>query len=424
MEKNGWCFGIKELMDFKRYLYKTKILTTMNKNNIKKILLERTGRNDLPSEQELANYLARSFPEETPEQKLFNDHWGLYSAHPDKIVQRVLLCTTATAPVVNYFIKNKYDILVSHHDNLHSLEQVPQIIFHSTMDMNQKGHNQYFLKRMGLNNLRQKHDVAVEGDLYKPLTKDQFIEYLGKHGFEVKGLVWESPEADNQIQHVLYCSGGGGMLLGPNHIIDLSQVTADVYVTGELYTHPRNTPNQFKYIIELGHTPSEKPIFKWVRNLLHNRWSNLQIDLAPDDIDYFGVDSYKAREEEYAQRIADNPNYGQQGFNFSDQVVTEFGIYLAELGVEPEVVDQIDYAIYEIENLPRAIYADEHAYYIKGLALLRQNLLGMYAFETAEIDNINSMLDDIVTEVESKDIINENNLDDNPPPDDDLGDLV
>jgi len=275
----------------------------MRFNNISKILHEATNREGLPSQQEVANFLAKYYPEESEEDKLFHDHWGLFSKKPNGVVKRILLCTTPTTTIINFAKKEKYDLVISHHDFLFNNPEVPQIIYHSAMDESERGHNKYFMTKMGLKNLKEHHKVLLQGDLYKPLTLDQFKEHLIKRGFEINGMVWERPDADNQISSVLYCSGMGGMLLGSNHIIDARKFPADVYVTGELTSNPANVQgNPFKYIIELGHTSSEKPLFKWIKNMLLNRWKNLQVDLADKTMDIWGSDTYKARMEQDAQR--------------------------------------------------------------------------------------------------------------------------
>ena len=272
---------------------------------IRKILMERTDREGFPTQQEVANFLARYYPEEKAEDKLFHDHWGLFSNDPNGVVKKILLCTTPTQQLVKFCKDNQYDLLISHHDFLFHVAGVPQIIYHSAMDESEKGHNKYFVRKMGLKNRRQLHKVVVGGDMHKPMTLDEFKAKLISAGFEINGLVWESPQADNKIESVWYCSGMGGMLLGPNHIIDISKVPADVYVTGELTSDPARTKTQFKYIIELGHTSSEKPLFKWIKNQLLNRWRNVQIDLADRDMDIWGDDNYKNKMDRQAKADAE-----------------------------------------------------------------------------------------------------------------------
>ncbi len=275
----------------------------MNLDIIRSILLEKTNRAGLPTQQEIANFLARYYPEEKSEDKLFGDNWGLFSKNPSGIVQKILLCTTPTDAIMRLAKKQGYDIVISHHDFLFRQQDVPQIIYHSAMDEAKRGHNRYFMNKLGIKNIVEHHKVLLQGNLYKPLTLEEFQQHLIQRGFEINGLVWENPKtADNNIQSVLYCSGMGGMLLGPNHIINALQFPADVYVTGELTSDPSRIPNNpFKYIIELGHTSSEKPLFKWIKNMLRNRWENLQIDLADKEIDIWGSDTYKARMDQQAQ---------------------------------------------------------------------------------------------------------------------------
>lgn len=264
--------------------------------------MERTNREGFPTQQEIANFLAKYYPEESAEDKLFHDHWGLFTQNKEGVVKRVLLCTTPTSQIINFAKENKYDLVISHHDFLFNHPEVPQIIYHSTMDEAEKGHNQYFIMKMGLKNKKQYHKVLVGGDLYKPLTLEQFKQHLIRRGFEINGVVWSNPNADDQIESVLYCSGLGGYLLGPNHIIDATKYQADVYVTGELTTNPDNMRNNpFKYIIELGHTSSEKPLFKWVKNMLLNRWRNIEVDLASNEMDIWGDDNLKNKMAKQAQ---------------------------------------------------------------------------------------------------------------------------
>ena len=297
----------------------------MDLNLIRKILMERTNREGFPTQQEVADFLAQYYPEEKEEDKLFHDSWGLYSKNPTGIVKKILLCTTLTQELIQHSKDNHYDLLVSHHDFKFNHPDVPQIIYHSAMDEADKGHNMYFVRKMGLQNFRALHKVVVGGDMYKPMTLDEFKAKLISAGFEINGLVWESPEADNNIQSVWYCSGMGGMLLGPNHIIDISKVPADVYVTGELISDPAKTKTQFKYIIELGHTSSEKPLFKWIKNMLRNRWQNVQVDLADNVMDIWGMDNYKNRmvhkakaDAEWEERNKNKPTYEPTNFDDDD----------------------------------------------------------------------------------------------------------
>ena len=255
--------------------------------------IDEATRNEFPTQQEVADYLAQWFPnEESAESKLFADKWGLYSANPKGIVQKIMLATTPTRKVFTYARNQGYGLLITHHNTeFKDKGQMGQIIYHSTMDSSNYGHQPYFAKKMGLKNVRKLHDIVYMGELYKPLTLDEFKDYLEKHSFKIGGKIYVNQDiGDGLIRTVVYCSGGGGLLVGQNEvskeIMDVSGVDADVYVTGQMYEQGIKGM-KFKYVVELGHTNSEQPLFKDIKVKLQNRWANVQIDIADKAIDKF-----------------------------------------------------------------------------------------------------------------------------------------
>jgi putative NIF3 family GTP cyclohydrolase 1 type 2 len=273
-------------------------------NQIFESTINENARDIFPTQKQVEQYLIKFYPKEK-EHKLFHDHYGLYSAIPNEPVKKILLCTTPTTEIVKQFDNENYDLLISHHDFLMG---IPQIIFHSIMDEETTyGHNIYFAKRMGLKDIEFK-SVILSGKLYKPLTIDELLKYLEKHGFKVDGIVHKNSivnSKDDLLSSIVFCSGHGGMLINDKALIsmkwvndpnfDLRNVEKDVYITGELLKRKDLDNNKFKYIIELGHTNSEKPLFKWMKNRLLNKWPKLQIDLANNDIDFFGKDQLSGR---------------------------------------------------------------------------------------------------------------------------------
>jgi len=251
--------------------------------------IRRARREDFPTQQQIMEFLSKYFPKETPEQRLFNDRYGLQNADPSAVVKRILICTTPSSGVVRDFTAGGYDLLISHHD---MPAGVPQIIMHSTMDFGDKGHNAYFAQRIGLRDFHRVGGYFAAGTLYKPMHIIEFKHFLQMRGFPIEGMIWRNPESKDQwIQSVLFCSGMGGCFFKgqycANKEMDLHNIDADVFVTGHLLAHPKETPNKFKFIIELGHTPSEKPVFTKVKIWLKNRWQNLEIDFAKADVDRF-----------------------------------------------------------------------------------------------------------------------------------------
>lgn len=268
--------------------------------NFKNVIIEAQQRDALPTYNELFKYLSKFYPENLKE-GLKDIRYGMYNIkNPNKEIQKVLLCTTVTEEVKTKAINENFDLTITHHP---FLKDVPGIIFHLTMDESTHGHNVYFLNRMGLQN---KHigDLIVSGDLYKDMEISEFIDYLEKHGFKVNGILHKNknyPDEDDLIKSVLYCAGGGGILLN-KHILemhhlagnpewDMRNIEKDVYVTGELSSKWDLDNNKFKYIIELSHTTSEKPLFKLIQNKIKNKWPRLTVEIADNKIDYVGWES-------------------------------------------------------------------------------------------------------------------------------------
>lgn len=263
-------------------------------------VISEVGREEMPTANEVFEYLSQYFPDNRTTGSIV-DHWGLYGNKDvkNKKVTKILLCTTAGKQVIKMFKEGKYDLLVMHHDTKIK-PNIPVIIFHTTMDTAVAGHNGYFAKKFGMTDVVQE-EYSVEGEIWKELGLEEFMQLLEKRGFKIDGLVWENKEQIEKygkgIKRIIYCAGMGGMLIDPSSLshmkwegkkgLDMRNVQGiDAYITGELTDSPENTPNNFKYIIELGHANSEKPLFKWMKVKLQNRWQNLIIDLAPNEIEY------------------------------------------------------------------------------------------------------------------------------------------
>lgn len=264
---------------------------------------ESSVRDEDPTVGDVFDYLSRYYIDNTKEGSYAGDRYGLYfnsEKERSRRVRRVFLCTTLDDRVKRYIEGRGYDLVISHHPGYY--DKVPYIIFHTTMDSAEVGgHNSYFARKMGLGADVIQGEYTVEGEIWKEISLEEFMNLLEKRGFHIDGVVYENKREVEKygrgIKRVMYCAGMGGMLIDKNSLestkwinkkgLDMRNVVGvDVFVTGELTKSPKKTPTNFKYIIELGHASSEKPAFKWVKEKLRNRWKNLEIDLAPNEIEY------------------------------------------------------------------------------------------------------------------------------------------
>lgn len=189
----------------------------------------------------------------------------------NKDVKKILYCVTATNEVVEYFHKNKYDLLISHHP---FLVDVPILIYHTALDCCKGGLNDMWANFLEVK--QAKHFSRNLGWVGKidPISFDDLTTKIEKWiGYNIKGIKHSNGEL---ITSVVICTGLGGMVYH-----EAANTKADCYITGELTSL---STNGFKAVIETGHTNSEFIGVYLFRKLL----PQVQIDLAPSEIDYFG----------------------------------------------------------------------------------------------------------------------------------------
>ena len=202
--------------------------------------------------------------------------YGPANIDPEKEIKKVLFCVTPTTEVVEYFKKNQYDLLISHHPFRVS---VPQIILHTALDCCNGGLNDMWRDFLGLKDAKHFDGTLgwygkVEPILFQDLVKkcEDFMDspVLGQKYSKIK-----------MIQSIVICTGLGGLVTS-----QASQTEVDLYLTGELCSEAKDVG--LPAVIETGHTVSERCGIVLLRKLL----PGLQIDSVPLEIDIFGGEFY------------------------------------------------------------------------------------------------------------------------------------
>lgn len=201
------------------------------------------------------------------------DHSGLQIGNVNKQVENILICLNVDEHTINQAIKNKCNLIISHHP----------LLFHSihTIDLNKKHskniekvikndicvislHTNYDKTRMntilleclGCLNIKAIDDVGIlrVGDLKESLKFNDFIHLL-KQTFGLKYIRYVGTKLD-LIQKICICAGSG------HDEIEKAFEHCDVYITGDLtYTHAMSIiQHEHKLVIELPHFIEE--IFK------------------------------------------------------------------------------------------------------------------------------------------------------------------
>jgi len=186
-------------------------------------------------------------------------------------VGKLLYCVTATNEVVQYFRKNNYDLLISHHPYT---KPVPMLVYHTALDCCEGGLNDMWKVALNVQNAHHFDKNLGWAGQIAPLSFDALLAAVEQFiGHQIQGF---SASDGSTIKSVVICTGLGGLVFR-----EAEATMADCYITGELTSSHRG---RFKAIIETGHTLSEFMGINLFRQLL----PNVQIDLAPSDIDYFG----------------------------------------------------------------------------------------------------------------------------------------
>jgi putative NIF3 family GTP cyclohydrolase 1 type 2 len=204
------------------------------------------------------------------------EHYGPYNIKDyNAPVNKILYCVTATREVVDYFYNNGYDLLISHHPFVKP--DVPQLVYHTALDCCPKGLNDMWRDALGVRDaFHFDKNLGWVGNI----DSISFDDLLAKVETFIGHKIIGHQETDGQpIKSVVICTGLGGLVFR-----EAEKTGADCYITGELTFADRG---KFNSIIEVGHTLTEFIGAKYIQELL----PDIQIDVAPLEMDYFGVET-------------------------------------------------------------------------------------------------------------------------------------
>ena len=244
-----------------------------------------------PTIKQIADVLTASVEKKYVWHRCANEAYGLALPADDSISEnllatKVLLCVTATSEVEYYAKLNNYGLVVSHHP-MHI--DFPQVVLHTALDCCPGGINDLWAELLGLDMEKAHHFDGTLGwrGKFKAGAECLFDDFVKK----VEGIIGSPPVGickSNREKGIVWgatiCSGLGGLVV--KEATDYNCSTLCCYVTGEL-CHSEGL-QYFGYVIETGHTLSERIILPKLKDIIVRAFPDVQVDIAPIEIDYFG----------------------------------------------------------------------------------------------------------------------------------------
>jgi putative NIF3 family GTP cyclohydrolase 1 type 2 len=205
--------------------------------------------------------------------------YGAFNIPAGLDVKKVLFCVTPTQEVCDHFKKSDYDLLISHHPYQ---RDVPQIILHTALDCCENGLNDQWRDALGVQDPKHFDGTLGWHGKIEPISFEALVKKCEKFmGHKVIGQTYSKLEV---IRSVVICTGLGGLVTN-----EAKSSGAECYILGEAVAPAKQMG--FPAVIETGHTISEQMGVVLIRKLL----PEIQIDLAPLEIDYFGKETYSPR---------------------------------------------------------------------------------------------------------------------------------
>lgn len=227
------------------------------------------------------NVLTIRLPKSGEWDKTSGEPYGPYSINLNQEINKVLYCVTPTIEVKDYFIKNKYDVLISHHP---FIVGVPQMVFHTALDCGIGGLNDQWKDFLKVKNaIHFDQNLGWHGSI-EPISFEALCNKI--ENWIGNKIIGEKYCEIDLIKSVVICSGLGGL------VNDLALKTkADCYILGESVCS--GVASGFKAMIEVGHTLSEQMGVNVFKETLTPY--KVSVDCAPIDIDIFGKEVYNGR---------------------------------------------------------------------------------------------------------------------------------
>ena len=248
---------------------------------------------------EIYNYINEIAPFDTA---LSFDNVGLLIGNRNISVSRVMLALDIIKPVCDEAKNLGANLIISHHPVIFKplknisfdsvittliKNDISAICAHTNLDIAEKGVNFQLAEKLGLSELsnltfEENHPIGLIGYLATEMGAKSFAE-LVKKNLDCKGVRYTA--VNDKVKKVAVCSGSGGSFVESAY-----EKSADAFVVGEIKHSDILKANEMGLnIVDTGHYKSENVIIEPLKNMLSEKFQNIQFFTSKsfrDDVNY------------------------------------------------------------------------------------------------------------------------------------------
>lgn len=231
------------------------------------------------------------------------DNSGVQVGDTSQEFKNALIAVDITEEIIEEAIEHNCNLIVTHHPALfHATKQItPEhyvfraimlaikqdiVIYasHTALDNDDNGVNQYWAKRMGLQNPRPLQPTpgfsdnpligsGVIGELPQSVTLTELISSM--KSFQPITHIAHSKVLKQEVKSIAYCGGSGSFLLQA-----AKDAGADIFITGEAKYNDYYDAQDLVTLMTIGHFESEELTKDILYNVLSEKCGNFAVRKA------------------------------------------------------------------------------------------------------------------------------------------------
>ncbi len=233
------------------------------------------------------------FPRELAEEW---DNVGLLVGDIRKKINKVMLCLDITREAVDFAVKEKVDLIISHHpfifkgqkkilsDNVIGSKIIDVIkndivvySAHTNVDAAKGGLNEYILEKMNLDGqMLETEEIALRRFNLKEKKSIEYIISIIKEKLEIKNVRLSRAMDNRMVRKIAITTGSG------DSFIPLIRGKVDLFITGDLKHHiSLDMGEENLHLLDIDHYGSEKLVVELFEKSL--REINKEIEIIKFD---------------------------------------------------------------------------------------------------------------------------------------------